>query len=202
ILRSIIQEHTDCYLDKIVWEMEIQCGKKHNELLRSAFMARIATQYQYEQLIFLDKSAKNKRTITCSYSYSNINTRAIKRIVFVHSKYYTILLALTLDAIIAVDIIEGSYTKEKFKKFVISQIHHHNGLLEYLSAFDVRVEFLPLYSPDLNPIELAFSVIKNYLKRYKYFVENSSDPIYPLLVACSQITPLFANAFFNKAGYK
>ncbi|CAG8799683.1 23326_t:CDS:1, partial [Gigaspora margarita] len=80
-----------------------------------------------------------------------------------------------------------------------ANIHHHDGLLEYLSTFGVCVEFLPPYSPDPNPIELAFSVIKNYLKRYNYFVENSSDPIFFLLVACLQITLLFANAFFNTA---
>ncbi|CAG8838061.1 2077_t:CDS:2, partial [Gigaspora margarita] len=76
-------------------------AKEHNELLRSAFMAR-------EQLIFLDESAKDERTITHSYGYSNINTQAVKRVVFVHGKHYTILLALTLDGIIAVDIMEDS----------------------------------------------------------------------------------------------
>lgn len=83
-----------------------------------------------------------------------------------------------------------------------ARIHHNNGLLEYLDAFGVRVEFLPPYSPDLNPIEKAFSYIKSYLKRHNYFVESCSNPRYPLLVACSQITPLLSNAFFNVAGYK
>ena len=93
-----------------------------------------------------------------------------------------------------------------YKKSVLvfdnATIHHNSGLLEYLNAFGVRVEFLPPYSPDLNPIELAFSFIKHYLKKYCYFVESSPDPNYPLLVACSQITPLLSNAFFNGSGYK
>ena len=29
----------------------------------------------------------------------------------------------------------------------------------------MKIEFLPAYSPDLNPIELAFSVIKAQLRR-------------------------------------
>jgi len=82
-----------------------------------------------------------------------------------------------------------------------ARIHHDNGLLEYLDAFGVHVEFLPPYSPDLNPIETAFSYIKGYLKRYNYFVESCSDPMYPLLIACSQITPSLSDAFFNGAGY-
>jgi transposase len=83
-----------------------------------------------------------------------------------------------------------------------ARIHHNDGLLEYLNAFGVHIEFLPPYSPDLNPIETAFSFIKSYLKRYNYFVESCPDPRYPLLVACSQITPLLSDAFFNGAGYK
>ena len=82
----------------------------------------MGTQYQREQLIFLDESAKDDRTISRGYGYSEINTRAIKRTVFIRGKRYTILPALSLDGIIAVEIIEGSCTKEKFKEFVISQV--------------------------------------------------------------------------------
>jgi transposase len=46
-----------------------------------------------------------------------------------------------------------------------ARIHHDEELIEYLQAFGIRVELLPSYSPDLNPIETAFSVIKSFLKR-------------------------------------
>ncbi|CAG8680573.1 20895_t:CDS:2 [Gigaspora margarita] len=113
-------------------------------------MAYIGTQYKHEQLIFLDELAKDERTITHGYGYSEVNTKAVKRVAFIHSKQYTILLALALDSIIAIDIMEGSCAKEKFKNFVISQvlpqmnsyphtrsvlvidnarIHHHDGLI-------------------------------------------------------------------------
>ena len=91
-------------------------------MLRSAFMASIGTQYQREQLIFLDESAKDDRTISRGYGYSEVNTRAVKKVVFIRGKHYTLLPALSLDGIIAVNIIEGSCTKERFKEFVISQV--------------------------------------------------------------------------------
>ena len=39
------------------------------ELLCSAFIVRIGTQYQREQLIFLDESAKDDRTISREYRW-------------------------------------------------------------------------------------------------------------------------------------
>ena len=47
---------------------------------------------------------------------------ATKKNVFVRGIRYTILPALSLQGIIAVDIMEGSCTKEKFKEFVISNV--------------------------------------------------------------------------------
>jgi len=154
--------------------------------------------------------------------------------------------ALSLQGIIAVDIMEGSCTKEKFREFIISnvvckkfsyyynillfydksllffyqvpqmnsypdehsvlildnaQIHHDNELIEYIEAFGGRVEFLPPYSPDFNPIETCFSVIKSFLKKHRDFVHSCSDAKYPLLVACSQITSQMAMGFFENSIY-
>jgi len=58
-----------------------------------------------------------------------------------------------------------------------AKIHHDQELLNYLDAFGVKVVFLPPYSPDLNPIETAFSTIKQFLQRNRYFVEISYKPI-------------------------
>lgn len=82
-----------------------------------------------------------------------------------------------------------------------AKIHHDQELLDYLDAFGVNIVFLPPYSPDLNPIESTFSTIKQFLKRYRYFVDISYNPIYPLLLACSQITPQMAKGYFRGSGY-
>ncbi|GES77791.1 hypothetical protein GLOIN_2v1776603 [Rhizophagus clarus] len=208
ILCEIICEYVDYYLDEYIEEMQARTGKhisvptlwrslaycgitrkklqkaatERNELLRNAFIASIG-HYRIEQLVFMDESLKDECTLTYLYSYSDINSRAVKKVVFVRGKRYTLLPALTEQGIIAVDIMEGSCTKQRFKEFVISQvvsicyyiisiytnsvlvldnakIHHDQDLLDYLSAFGIKVEFLPPYSPDFNPIETAFSMIK------------------------------------------
>ena len=82
-----------------------------------------------------------------------------------------------------------------------ARIHHDEDLVKYIEAFGGRIEYLPPYSPDFNPIETCFSVIKSFLKRYRDFVNSCSDPRYPLLIACSQITPQMAEAFFRSSIY-
>ena len=64
-----------------------------------------------------------------------------------------------------------------------AKIHHNEDLIEYLQAFGIHVEFLSPYSPDLNPIETAFSVMKSFLKNNRDFIENFDSSIYALLVA-------------------
>ena len=78
--------------------------------------------YTPEQLIFIDESSKDERTLSRLYGYSSINTRATKNIIFVRGKRYTILPALSLEGIIAADIMEGSCNKEQFQTFIMTQL--------------------------------------------------------------------------------
>jgi len=41
-----------------------------------------------------------------------------------------------------------------------------------------KLEFLPLYSPDYNPIEYSFSVLKRHLKSHNYLLNiNEGDDV-------------------------
>ena len=74
----------------------------------------------------MDESSKDERSLSRGYGYSLINTRARKNVVFVRGKRYTILPALSLQGFIAIDIMEGSCTKERFKDFIISDVVYFN----------------------------------------------------------------------------
>ncbi len=71
----------------------------------------------------------------------------------------------------------------------------------------VRLEFLPPYSPDLNPIEEAFSAIKLYLRRHRVFVENEfmAEPCHRatdlLLHAVFTVTEQQSQGWFRHSGY-
>jgi len=71
----------------------------------------------------------------------------------------------------------------------------------------MRCEFLPPYSPDYNPIELAFSAIKHHLRRHHHeFLAalGSDDPVDIYLVlheAVYSITPQDAHGWFQHCNY-
>ena len=46
------------------------------------------------------------------------------------------------------------------------RVHKVAGVKELIEARGARVEYLPAYSPDLNPIELPFSPFKAYLRKF------------------------------------
>ncbi|RIB04817.1 hypothetical protein C2G38_2254159 [Gigaspora rosea] len=91
-----------------------KAAKERNELLRSVFMAHIGSQYTSDQLVFLDESYKDERTINRGYGYSQMNTKAI----ILRGKHYT---TPTLDGIIALPhlILDNA------------RIHHDDGLLNF-----------------------------------------------------------------------
>lgn len=46
-------------------------------------------------------------------------------------------------------------------------VHHAKSVQKYINDNNIKVLFTPPYSPDLNPIEEAFSKIKQYIKKLK-----------------------------------
>jgi DDE superfamily endonuclease len=67
--------------------------------------------------------------------------------------------------------------------------------------------YLPPYSPDLNPIEEAFSFVKSYLRRhgdrFRHAVASKKKelPLMFLYEALDQITPDHAKGWMRHSGY-
>jgi hypothetical protein len=69
-------------------------------------------------LMFVDEAAKNDRTTGRTRGWSLKGQRCIQRRVFIRGKRYSILPVITLDGIIAHDVIEGSVNTEHFLSFL------------------------------------------------------------------------------------
>jgi transposase len=71
----------------------------------------------------------------------------------------------------------------------------------------MRYEFLPPYSPDFNPIELAFSAMKYHLRRNGEYIRlamthlSTNDIYCTLLEALFQISLADVFGWFRYCGY-
>ncbi|GES80747.1 homeodomain-like protein [Rhizophagus clarus] len=169
VIREIIQEKSDSYLDELVKEIENRINKTISTSTLSRYLDHCGSQYRPDQLIFIDESSKDERTLNRSYGYSNRGCKFQHNVIFLRGKRYTILPALSFDGYIAVDIIEGSCNKERFKDFILSKvipqmylfpgpnsvlimdntkIHHNNDFINIIQELGGKVEFLLPYSPN------------------------------------------------------
>lgn len=78
-------------------------------------------------------------------------------------------------------------------------VHHKAAIRETIEARKCRLLFLPSYSPDLTPIELAFSKIQASLRRAK---ARAREALHDALAqAIDSVTGQDAVGYFRHCGY-
>lgn len=77
--------------------------------------------------------------------------------------------------------------------------HRTARVRELIEERGAELRFLPSYSPDLNPIEEAFSKIKGFLR--KTAARAKEALIEALAQALSAVTPRDARGWFKHCGY-
>ena len=84
---------------------------------------------------------------------------------------------------------------------VLDNLSAHTGpnVRQAIEAKGCHVRFLPAYSPDLSPIEGAFSKLKAVLRRIG--ARTRQDLYQALQDALDQITPQDARGWFAHCGY-
>ncbi|KAI7944986.1 hypothetical protein MJO28_000038 [Puccinia striiformis f. sp. tritici] len=80
-------------------------------------------------------------------------------------------------------------------------IHHGGRIAEICEAARVLLVYLPPYSPDLNPIEKVFSVLKNQLKRHRILTGTGADADIITEFLGTFISPRLMAGLFRGSGY-
>ena len=77
--------------------------------------------------------------------------------------------------------------------------HKVKGIRELIERTGARLEYLPPYSPDLNPIEKMWSKVKGILKKLK---SRSEEKLFDgIAEALSKVSKSDALGWFNSSGY-
>lgn len=76
-------------------------------------------------------------------------------------------------------------------------VHRSRRVQAFLQRHPIQYVFLPTYSPELNPIEEAWSQFKQFLKRAK--ARTVDDLLDAMARAAKTITPEHAQGYFHHA---
>ena len=100
--------------------------------------------------------------------------------------------------------------KDQFSKLatlpcvVGNQAAHHGeaerALRSFLNDLGMKLIFLPVYSPDLNPVEEVFSKLK-YLLKYRYQELVWDNLEYAVLRAIGDVTAADMYGYYKHVGY-
>lgn len=78
--------------------------------------------------------------------------------------------------------------------------HKPPAIREAIERAGAQLRFLPPYSPDFNPIEMAFSKIKAFLR--KAAARSVTELWDAIRDAIDAVTPRDCRGFFTAAGYE
>ena len=133
-----------------------------------------------------------------------------------HWNVLTTLGAMSLRGIVAAMTIEAATDADVFAAYVEQVLgpklqpgdvvildnlsaHKVPGIAASIAACGARLIYLPPYSPDLNPIEQAWSKFKQFLRSAKARTAEALDQA--ITEALKTITPDNAAAWFHHCGY-
>lgn len=77
--------------------------------------------------------------------------------------------------------------------------HKNKRVIELIESVGARVEFLPAYSPDLNPIELMWSKVKSILRKIE--ARTPEELIQAIGKALTKVSHSDAIGWFGHCGY-
>ena len=148
--------------------------------------------------------------------WSRRGERCIGSVPHGHWSTSTFIAGLRWDRIDAPFLIEGSANMEVFAAYIGKVlcpelregdqvildnlcIHKTPAVAKLINARGASVRFLPPYSPDLNPIEMAFAKLKSHLRLE---AARSLETLQPALARSLQrFEPNHCHGFFRHARY-
>lgn len=167
------------------------------------------------RLVFIDETGASTK-MTRARGRSPRGERCIAPVPHGHWKTITFTGALRLDGMTAPMVLDGAMNGEAFLAYVEQVLvptllpgdivvmdnlpaHKPASVRKAIEAAGAHLRLLPPYSPDLNPIEMAFSKLKALLKQAA--ARTVDALIEAIAEALKAFTPLECRNYLAAAGY-
>jgi transposase len=167
------------------------------------------------RLIFIDETWA-KTNMTRLRGRSPRGRRLVEKVPHGHWQTTTLIAALDRRGIRCSTVVDGAVNAQVFEAFIAQVLrptlapgdvvvmdnlssHKGTGVRELIEGADAHLLYLPPYSPDLNPIEGAFSKVKQKLRSLKH---RQVGPLWSgMQGVLNTITASDAAGFFGYCGY-
>jgi len=113
-------------------------ASEHNKEARNDYIAHIS-QYEPEEVGFLDETAKNDKTATRANGHAKKGCSTTMKQCFVHGTCLLETVLLTVDGIVASTVVEGSMNREMYLEFLEYHVVSVEHLLFTQSNFDLAL---------------------------------------------------------------
>lgn len=170
---------------------------------------------QRQRLVFIDETGTTTK-MTRLRGRSTKGTRLNSKAPFGHWGTQTFVAGLKCDGLIAPWVIDAPMNRVIFETYVETQLapalkpgdvvildnlssHKSERAEKAIRAQGAGLLFLPPYSPELNPIEMAFAKLKANLRARA--VRTIDDLWKAISNICAIFTPQECSNYFNAAGY-
>jgi transposase len=189
-------------------------ASERNEAARAAWRAEVGA-VRPEDLVFLDETGSHLG-YTPAYARAPRGQRAYATAPANRGENKTVVAALTLDGIGPSLRFDGAMTTARFVGYIRHflaptlrpgqvvvadnlRAHHSPAVRAAIEARGARFLPLPAYSPDFNPVEEAFSKVKQSLRRSQ--ARTDDDLRATTWTAFATITSADAAGWFTHGGY-
>ena len=195
---------------------------QRDDTLRQQYVSDISI-YPRETLLFVDETGTDRKDAIRKYGYSLRGKPLKTQKLLVRGERVSCIAAMSMEGIVAIKIATGSVDGDAFYNFVCASlltklmpfnganqnsvlildncsVHHVDEVDQALSDCGIITHYLPPYSPDYNPIELAFSKVKYAIKSMEAEMQAINDLETIVLAAFATITPADCQQWINSIG--
>ncbi len=176
----------------------------------------LAEQVETERLVFADEMGTNT-SLSPVYAWAPKGRRAYWAVPRNRGPNTTVLSSMSVEGMGPSLTVEGSTTSVVFEAYVeqvlaptlkegrvvvMDNLSAHKGerIKALIEERGCQLVYLPSYSPDLNPIEEAFSKIKGIVRKAE--ARTKEALVEAIGWALSAVTSEDARAFFEHCGYR
>jgi transposase len=189
---------------------------ERDEWQRAAWRVTVAQTLDARSLVFVDEMGTNT-SLSPIYGWAKKGERARCAVPRNRGKNTTVLASMSVEGMGPSLAVEGATTARVFETYVervlvpslsrgqvvvLDNLSAHKGerIRELIEGRGCELLYLPSYSPDLNPIEEAFSKIKGLIRKVE--ARSREALLEAIGAAISAITGQDVRGFFEHCGYR